>query len=132
MPSQIGRWMNAVKGWLGMTNPKPTLASGKNASSSSSKPSRESRMPTGPKGQKRPTTAEQNGRAISRWNNEGGAIPRKRPKHPADVIANADPVMQIATGEAEEKIEAKPEKSAAAAELGRKGGAARAKSLSPE
>ena len=56
----------------------------------------------------------------------------KDQKRPADVIGNAVRVMQIATGEAEEKIEAKPEKSAAAAELGRKGGAARAKSLSPE
>ena len=132
MPSQIGRWINTVKGWLGMTNPKPTLASGKNASSSSSKPSRGSGMPTGPKGQKRPTTAEQNGRAISRWNNEGGAIPRtKRPKRPADVIGNAIRVAQIAAGEAEEEYEAKPKKNAAA-ELGRKGGAARAKSMSPE
>jgi hypothetical protein len=90
-------------------------------------------MPTGPKGQKRPTTAEQNGRAISRWNNEGGAIPRtKRPNRPADVIGNAVRVMQIATGEAEEEYEGKPEKNEAAAELGRKGGAARAKSMSPE
>ena len=64
-------------------------------------------MPTGTKGQKRPTTAEQNGRALSRWNNEGGAIPRtKRPKG--------------------------PEKDEAAAELGRKGGAARAKAVTPE
>ena len=88
-------------------------------------------MPTGPKGQKRPTTAEQNGRALSRWNNEGGAIPRtKRLKRAADVIGNAG--VQIATGEAEEKYDAKPEKDQAAAELGRKGGAARAKAVSPE
>jgi|SRR5688572_19710646 hypothetical protein len=87
-------------------------------------------MPTGPK--KRPTDAEQKEKAMSRWDNEGGAIPRKRPKRPADVIGNAIRVAQIATGEAEEEYEAKPEKNAAAAELGRKGGAARAKNVSPE
>ncbi len=56
----------------------------------------------------------------------------KRPRRPADVIGNAVRVAQIATGEAEEEYEAEPEKNAAAAELGRKGGAARAKSMSPE
>jgi hypothetical protein len=50
----------------------------------------------------------------------------KGQRRPADVIANAVRVMQIATGEVEE---AAPKESAAA-ELGRKGGAARAKSLS--
>jgi hypothetical protein len=47
------------------------------------------------------------------------------------VIGNAIRVAQIATGEAEEEFESKPEKDAAAA-LGRKGGAARAKSMTPE
>lgn len=47
-------------------------------------------------------------------------------KRPADVIGNAVHVMRIATGEIEEK----PEPKSAAAELGRKGGAARAKSIS--
>ncbi len=61
-------------------------------------------MPTGPKGQKRP----------------------------ADVIGNAIRVAQIATGEVEEEIEAKPEKDEAAAAMGRKGGAARAKAMTPE
>lgn len=56
----------------------------------------------------------------------------KHPKRPADVIGNAVRVAQIATGEAEEEFEAEPKKDAAAAELGRKGGAARAKSMSPE
>ena len=56
----------------------------------------------------------------------------KGQKRPADVIGNAIRVAQIATGEAEEEYEAKPKKNAAAAELGRKGGAARAKSMSPE
>jgi len=61
-------------------------------------------MPTGPKGQKRP----------------------------ADVIGNAIKVARIATGEEEEEYEAKPLKDEAAASLGRKGGAARAKSMTPE
>ena len=61
-------------------------------------------MPTGPKGQKRP----------------------------ADTVSNAIRVAQIATGEAEEEFEAKPEKNEAAAALGRKGGAARAAKMTPE
>jgi general stress protein YciG len=47
-------------------------------------------------------------------------------------VSNAIRVAQIATGEAEEEYEAKPEKNEAAAALGRKGGAARAKAMSPE
>jgi hypothetical protein len=60
-------------------------------------------MPTGPKGEKRP----------------------------ADVIGNADHVMRILTGEVEETI---PDdgKDPAAKALGKKGGAARAKSMTPE
>jgi hypothetical protein len=58
-------------------------------------------MPKGPKGQKRPT----------------------------DVISNAVTVMKIATGEIEETL-TKDGKSKAAVEFGRKGGAARAKTLS--
>jgi len=57
----------------------------------------------------------------------------KRPKRPRDVIGNAVRVMEIATGQREE--EAKPEeppKNAAAAELGRKGGKARAEKMSAE
>ena len=61
------------------------------------------RMPKGPKGQRRP----------------------------ADVIGNAVKVMKIATGEAEEEYTSDG-KSKAAAELGRKGGKARAASLTPE
>jgi general stress protein YciG len=56
----------------------------------------------------------------------------KHQKRPADVIGNAIRVAQIATGEAEEEYEAKPQKDEAAAALGRKGGAARAKSMTPE
>jgi hypothetical protein len=47
-------------------------------------------------------------------------------KRPADVIGNAVRVMQIATGEVEEKLTER----SAAAELGAKGGKARAASLS--
>jgi hypothetical protein len=62
-------------------------------------------MPTGPKGEKRP----------------------------ADVIGNAVRVMQIATGEAEETRDDKDAgKDKAAQEMGRKGGAARAKNMTPE
>jgi hypothetical protein len=49
-------------------------------------------------------------------------------KRPADVIGNAVTVMKIATGEIEERTE--DGKNAAAVALGRKGGLARARSLS--
>jgi hypothetical protein len=49
-------------------------------------------------------------------------------KRPADVIANAVHVMKIATGEIDETTE--DGKNAAAVTLGRKGGIARAASLS--
>ena len=52
----------------------------------------------------------------------------KGQKRPADVISNAVTVMKIATGEIDETPEAGKNK--AAVERGRKGGAARAKSLS--
>ena len=50
-------------------------------------------------------------------------------KRPADVIGRAVQIMRIATGEEEETIEAV---SGAAAQLGKLGGAARAKKLTPE
>jgi hypothetical protein len=53
----------------------------------------------------------------------------KGQRRPADVISNAVHVMRIATGEAEETL-TEDGKSKAAVELGRKGGTARAKSLS--
>ena len=62
-------------------------------------------MPTGPKGEKRP----------------------------ADVISNAVKVMRIATGEEPEDYgPADDGKDPAAKALGKKGGAARAKSMTPE
>lgn len=54
----------------------------------------------------------------------------KGQKRPASVTANAVLVMKIATGEKKELP--RSGKSAAAAELGRKGGAARAKKLTKE
>lgn len=49
-------------------------------------------------------------------------------KRPADVIGAAIRVARIATGEEEET----DEKSSAAAELGKKGGKARAEAMTPE
>jgi hypothetical protein len=61
-------------------------------------------MPTGPKGERRP----------------------------ADVIGNAVKVMRIATGEEVEIVDSDDGKDPAAKALGKKGGAARAKSMTPE
>ena len=55
----------------------------------------------------------------------------KGQKRPADVIGNAVRVMQIATGEAEEEYDDNG-KNKAAVELGKKGGKARAASMTPE
>lgn len=54
----------------------------------------------------------------------------KGEKRPGDVIGAAIMVAKIATGEIEEETDEKP--ASAAAELGRKGGKARAKKLTPE
>lgn len=56
----------------------------------------------------------------------------KGEKRPADVIANAVHVMQVATGEAQEEYEGGDGKDKAAQEMGRKGGKARADSMTPE
>lgn len=50
-------------------------------------------------------------------------------KRPADVIGGAVRVMRIATGEEEEDL---PPIASAAAQLGKLGGAARAKAMTPE
>ena len=52
-------------------------------------------------------------------------------KRPADVIGNAVKVMRIATGEETEELETDRSRSAAA-ELGARGGRARAAKLAPE
>jgi hypothetical protein len=56
----------------------------------------------------------------------------KGQKRPADVIGNAVRVMEIATGQRDEEYEERPAKDQAAAELGRKGGKARAERMTPE
>jgi hypothetical protein len=55
-----------------------------------------------------------------------------RSKRPSDVTGNAVRVMQILTGEAEDEAPADDGKDPAAKALGAKGGAARAKSMTPE
>lgn len=50
-------------------------------------------------------------------------------KRPADVIGNAVHVMRIATGEIEDTVDAP---ASPAAEMGKKGGRARADALTPE
>ncbi len=52
----------------------------------------------------------------------------KGEKRPADVIGNAVRVMRIATGEEDET----PAPASPAAEMGRKGGRARAEGMTPE
>jgi hypothetical protein len=56
----------------------------------------------------------------------------KGEKRPADVIGNAVHVMRVLTGEIEEDIIHDDGKDPAAKALGKKGGAARAKSMTPE
>jgi hypothetical protein len=51
-------------------------------------------------------------------------------KRPADVIGNAVKIMRIATGEETEELDAAP--ASAAAQLGKLGGAARARNLTAE
>lgn len=56
----------------------------------------------------------------------------KGPKRPADVVGAAVMVAKIATGEIEEQTDDDGGKDQAAAELGRKGGKARAAKLTAE
>jgi transcription antitermination factor NusA-like protein len=56
----------------------------------------------------------------------------KGQKRPADVIGNAIRVAKIATGEIEEEAPVDDGKDKAAQALGKKGGAARAASMTPE
>ena len=54
-------------------------------------------------------------------------------KRPADVVGNAVRVMEIATGQRDEEYDQADEgKDKAAAELGRRGGKARAERMTPE
>jgi hypothetical protein len=56
----------------------------------------------------------------------------KTPNRPADVIGNAVHIMQVLTGEATDDAPVDDGKDPAAKALGAKGGAARAKAMSPE
>lgn len=57
----------------------------------------------------------------------------KGQKRPRDVVGNAITVAKIATGEIKEEAQPRAEgKDKAAAELGRRGGRARAQKMSPE
>jgi hypothetical protein len=56
----------------------------------------------------------------------------KGEKRPADVNARAVMIAKIATGEIEDSTESDDGKDPAAKALGKKGGAARAKSMTPE
>lgn len=58
-------------------------------------------------------------------------MPKSTKKKPSDVVGNAIRVAKIATGEIEETVE-DDGKNKAAQELGRKGGKARAKRLTPK
>jgi hypothetical protein len=53
-------------------------------------------------------------------------------KRPADVVSNAVQVMKIATGEIDESETTEDGKNKAAVALGKMGGQARAKALSPQ
>jgi hypothetical protein len=55
----------------------------------------------------------------------------KSQKRPADVIGNAVKVLRIATGEDEEDFGADDGRDKAAQSMGRRGGKARAESMSP-
>ncbi len=59
-------------------------------------------------------------------------MPAKGQKRPADVIGNAVHVMRIATGEIEEAARVDDGKDPAAVSMGKRGGAARAKRLTPK
>jgi hypothetical protein len=53
-------------------------------------------------------------------------------KRPADVVSNAVHVMRVLTGEVDEATPPDDGKDKAAQEMGRKGGAARAKAMTPQ
>lgn len=56
----------------------------------------------------------------------------KRPKRPRDPNQLGKLIVDLSVGEAEEEQPSEPPKDSAAAEMGRKGGAARAKSLTAD
>ena len=82
---------------------------------------------------KRPTDEAMKTRALDRWNNEGGApVSTKRSKRPRDPNQLGKLIVDLSVGEVED---AKPEydgKNPAAKALGKRGGAAGAKTMSAE
>src|SRR5687767_3897002 len=85
------------------------------------------KMPQGPKGEKRskPTDEEMKAKALDRWNNEGGAAatPAKQPKRPRDLNQWAKRMVDIATGEVEDVPTPEDGKDPAAVRRGQLGGA---------
>jgi hypothetical protein len=81
--------------------------------------------------EKRPKGHNPSQKSLQRWENEGGAP--KRRKRPRDFNQAAKMVIDIATGEVEDRPPTPEEqgKDPAAAALGQKGGKSRARSLSP-
>lgn len=59
-------------------------------------------------------------------------MPTGRPKRPRDPNQLGKLIVDISVGEVEEERPPEPEKDQAAVSLGRKGGAARAKAMTPE
>jgi hypothetical protein len=80
---------------------------------------------------KRPKGHNPTQKSLQRWENEGGA-PKGVRKRPRDFNQAAKLVIDIATGEVEDRPPTPEEqgKDPAAAAMGRKGGVARAKAIS--
>ncbi len=57
---------------------------------------------------------------------------KSKAKRPSDVVSNAVHIMKVLTGEADDSAPVDDGKDPAAKALGAKGGAARAKSMTPE
>jgi hypothetical protein len=73
-------------------------------------------------------------KSLQRWDADGGAPVGGRAKRPRDPAQLAKLMIDIASGEVEDRPPTPEEqgKDPAAASLGRKGGAARAKNMSPK
>src|ERR1700730_2607113 len=82
-----------------------------------------------PTGKRNPTPD-----TLRRWDNEGGAPVGGRAKRPRDPNQLGKLIVDIATGAIEDRLPTPEEqgKGPAAAALGRKGGAARAKNMTAE
>ncbi len=85
---------------------------------------------------KRSADEQQKARALSRWENEGGARgPAKKPKRPRDLNQWAKHIVDLATGRAQEP-EPYEGKDTAAVSLGHRGGLkvgkARPESMTPD